>query len=150
MTIREYCNANVICCEPDASISEVAALMRKHHVGDVVVVANQQEGQQVPLGILTDRDILVETIALDVEARLFTASDLMSSPVTTVLEDAGLTEALGVMRGNRIRRLPVVNRAGGLVGMVTTDDLLDLLAAELSMLAGLVVEQPIKEERTRK
>ena len=130
MTIREYCNANVICCEPDAPISEVAALMRKHHVGDVVVVANQQEGQQVPLGILTDRDILVETIA--------------------VLEDAGLTEALGVMRGKRIRRLPVVNRAGGLVGMVTTDDLLDLLAAELSMLAGLVVEQPIKEERTRK
>ena len=106
--------------------------------------------KQVPLGILTDRDILVETIALDVEARLFTASDLMSSPVTTVLEDAGLTEALGVMRGKRIRRLPVVNRAGGLVGMVTTDDLLDLLAAELSMLAGLVVEQPIKEERTRK
>ena len=104
----------------------------------------------IPLGILTDRDILVETIALDVEARLFTASDLMSSPVTTVLEDAGLTEALGVMRGKRIRRLPVVNRAGGLVGMVTTDDLLDLLAAELSMLAGLVVEQPIKEERTRK
>jgi CBS domain-containing protein len=150
MTIREYCNANVICCEPDAPISEVAALMRKHHVGDVVVVANQQEGQQVPLGILTDRDILVETIALDVEARLFTASDLMSSPVTTVLEDAGLTEALGVMRGKRIRRLPVVNRAGGLVGMVTTDDLFDLLAAELSMLAGLVVEQPIKEERTRK
>ena len=102
------------------------------------------------MGILTDRDILVETIALDVEARLFTASDLMSSPVTTVLEDAGLTEALGVMRGKRIRRLPVVNRTGGLVGMVTTDDLLDLLAAELSMLAGLVVEQPIKEERTRK
>jgi len=54
------------------------------------------------------------------------------------------------MRGKRIRRLPVVNRSGGLVGMVTTDDLLDLLAAELSMLAGLVVEQPIKEERTRK
>ena len=61
-----------------------------------------------------------------------------------------VTEALGVMRGKRIRRLPVVNRDGGLVGMVTTDNLLDLLAAELSMLAGLVVEQPIKEERTRK
>ena len=65
-------------------------------------------------------------------------------------QQASVTEALGVMRGKRIRRLPVVNRAGGLVGMVTTDDLLDLLAAELSMLAGLVVEQPIKEERTRK
>ena len=65
-------------------------------------------------------------------------------------QQASVTEALGVMRRKRIRRLPVVNRAGGLVGMVTTDDLLDLLAAELSMLAGLVVEQPIKEERTRK
>ena len=94
MTIREYCNANVICCEPDAPISEVAALMRKHHVGDVLVVANQQEGQQVPLGILTDRDILVETIALDVEARLFTASDLMSSPVTTVMERRRLNRSL--------------------------------------------------------
>ncbi len=150
MPIREYCNLGVVCCEPDAPISEVAALMRKHHVGDVVVVANQQEGHQIPLGIVTDRDILVETIALDVEARLFTASDLMSTPVTTIMEEAGLNEALGIMRGKRIRRLPVVNRGGGLVGMITTDDLLNLLAAELSSLAAVVVEQTIKEERMRK
>lgn len=150
MPIREYCNLNVICCEPDAPIAEVAALMRKHHVGDVVVVANQQEGQQIPLGILTDRDILIETIALDVEAKLFTASDLMSTPVTTILEQAGLSEALGIMRGKRIRRLPVVNHAGGVIGMVTTDDILNVLAGELSALAAIVVEQTIKEERLRK
>ncbi|MCE2870235.1 MAG: CBS domain-containing protein [Oxalobacteraceae bacterium] len=150
MPIREYCNPNVVCCEPDAPISEVAALMRKHHVGDVIVVANQHEGNQIPLGILTDRDILIETIALDVEARLFTASDLMSTPVTTVHEEAGLNEALGIMRGKRIRRLPVVNHAGGVVGIVTTDDLLNLLSAELSSLSAVVVEQTIKEERLRK
>ena len=150
MAIRDYCNSNVVCCEPDAPISEVASLMRKHHVGDVVVVANQQEGQQIPIGILTDRDILVETIALDVEARLFTASDLMSSPVTTVNEAAGISETLGIMRGKRIRRMPVVDKAGALIGMVTTDDLLNLLSVELSMLAGLVAEQTIKEERMRK
>ena len=150
MPIREYCNLNVICCEPDAPIAEVAALMRKHHVGDVVVVANQQEGQQIPLGILTDRDILIETIALDVEAKLFTASDLMSTPVTTILEQAGLSEALGIMRGKRIRRLPVVNHTGGVIGMVTTDDILNVLAGELSALAAIVVEQTIKEERLRK
>ena len=107
MLIRDYCNMNVICCEP-------------------------------------------ETIALEVEARLFTASDLMSTPVTTVQEDASLAEALGLMRGKRIRRLPVVNRAGGLFGMVTSDDLLNLLAAELSMLAGVMVEQTITEGRLRK
>ena len=150
MLIRDYCNMNVICCEPETSIGDVAALLRRHHVGDVVVVDNQQAGQRVPLGIVTDRDILLETIALDVEARLFTASDLMSTPVTTVQEDASLAEALGLMRGKRIRRLPVVNRAGGLFGMVTSDDLLNLLAAELSMLAGVMVEQTITEGRLRK
>ena len=150
MSIREYCNLNVICCEPDSPIAEVALLMRKHHVGDVIVVDNQQEGARIPIGIITDRDILIETIALDIEAKLFTASDLMSAPVTTVQEDAKVAEALGIMRGKRIRRLPVVTRAGTLFGMVTTDDFVNLLAAELSMIAGLMVEQTITEGRLRK
>jgi len=150
MFIRDYCNMNVICCEADAPIAEVAALMRRHHVGDVVVIDSQQQEQRMPLGIVTDRDILVETIALDIEARLFTASDLMSSPLTTVQEDASLADALAIMRGKRVRRLPVVNRSGGLYGMVTSDDLLNVLAAELSMLAGLMIEQTIAEGRLRK
>ena len=150
MSISEYCNLNVICCEADAPIAEVAMLMRKHHVGDVIVVDNQHEGARIAIGIITDRDILIETIALDVEAKLFTASDLMSSPVTTVQEDAKVTEALGIMRGKRIRRLPVVTRAGTLFGMVTIDDFVNLLAAELSIIAGLMVEQTITEGRLRK
>lgn len=150
MSIRDYCNMNVICCEPDAPIAEVAALMRRHHVGDVVVIDSQRQAQRVPIGIITDRDILVETIALDIEARLFTASDLMSAPLTTVQEDTSLAEALGIMRGKRVRRLPVVNRAGDLFGMVTSDDLLNVLAGELSMLAGLMTEQTVTEGRLRK
>lgn len=150
MSVREYCNLNVICCEADTPISEVASLMRKHHVGDVVVVDHQGEGARIPIGIITDRDILIETIALDIEARLFTAADLMTSPVTTVQEDASVSEALGIMRGKRIRRLPVVTRAGTLFGMVTLDDFVNLLSAELSMIAGLMVEQTIREGRLRK
>lgn len=150
MSVREYCNLNVICCEADTPVAEVAMLMRKHHVGDVVVVDHQGEGARIPIGIITDRDILVETIALDIEARLFTASDLMTSPVTTVQEDASISEALAIMRGKRIRRLPVVTRAGTLFGMVTLDDFVNLLSAELSMIAGLMVEQTIKEGRLRK
>jgi CBS domain-containing protein len=150
MTVREYCNLNVICCEPDTPVAEVAMLMRKHHVGDVVIVDNQGEGARIPIGIITDRDVLVETIALDIEARLFTAGDLMSSPVTTVLEEASVSEALAIMRGKRIRRLPVVTRAGTLFGIVTIDDFVNLLSAELSMIAGLMVEQTIREGRLRK
>ncbi len=150
MLVRDYCNMNVICCEPDAPIAEVAGLMRRHHVGDIIVVDNQQEGLRVPLGIITDRDILIETIALDIDAKLFTASDLMTTPVTTVLEDAGFNEALAIMRGKRVRRLPVVNRAGSLFGILTADDVLNLIASELSMVAGLIVEQTITEGRLRK
>ena len=150
MLVRDYVNLNVVCCEPDAPIAEVAALMRRHHVGDVVVVDNQLDGARIPIGIVTDRDILVETLALDVDPKMFCAAELMSSPVTTVQEDASLNEALGVMRGKKIRRLPVVNRAGGLFGMITSDDVINLIASELSMVAGLIVEQPIRESRLRK
>jgi CBS domain-containing protein len=150
MLVRDYANLNVVCCEPDAPIAEVAALMRRHHVGDVVVVDNQLDGARIPIGIVTDRDILVETLALGVDPKMFSAAELMSSPVTTVQEDASLNEALGVMRGKKIRRLPVVNRAGGLFGMITSDDVINLIASELSMVAGLIVEQPIRESRLRK
>jgi CBS domain-containing protein len=141
---------NVVTCDPEAPVAEVAALMRKHHVGDVVVVTSQTEGARIPMGILTDRDILIETVALDIEAKLFTASDLMTTPVTTVLEDADLSEALAIMRGKRVRRLPVVTRAGSLFGIIASDDVLNLISSELSMIAGLVVEQAVKEGRLRK
>lgn len=150
MLVRDYANLNVICCGPDTPIDEVASLMRRHHVGDVVVLDSQQEGARVPIGILTDRDILVETLSLGVDPKVFTASDLMSSPPTTVQEDASLSEALGIMRGKDIRRLPVVNRAGSLFGIISSDDVLNVIASELSMIAGLMVEQPAREGRLRK
>lgn len=150
MLVRDYANLNVICCGPDTPIAEVASLMRRHHVGDVVVLGSEQEGARVPIGLITDRDILVETLSLGVDPKLFMASDLMSTPVTTVQEDASLSEALAVMRGKNVRRLPVVNRAGNLFGIITSDDVLNVIAAELSMVAGLIVEQPVREGRLRK
>ena len=92
----------------------------------------------------------LETLSLGVDPKLFMASDLMSTPVTTVQEDASLNEALAVMRGKNVRRLPVVNRAGSLFGIITSDDLLNVIASELAMIAGLIVEQPVREGRLRK
>lgn len=150
MLVRDYANINVICCEADTPIADVAGLMRRHHVGDVLVVDTQQEGARVPIGIVTDRDILIETVALGIDAKLFSASDLMTAPVTVIQENASLGEALAIMRGKKIRRLPVVNHAGGLFGVITADDAINLIAAELSMIAALVVEQPAREGRLRK
>jgi CBS domain-containing protein len=141
---------NVICCEVDTNVAAVAALMRKHHVGDVIVTENNAEGLRMPVGIVTDRDILVESISLDIEARLFTAGDMMTAPVITVTEDASLFDAINLMRTKKIRRLPVVAQAGSLFGIVTSDDILNILASELSLMAAAMVEQPVREESLRK
>lgn len=149
MPISECCNIGVTCCEADTTISDVAALMRKHHVGDVVVIEDN-EGKRVPIGIVTDRDIVIETIALKLEADAFTAGDLMSSPVVTVQENAGFVETLRLMRNHKVRRMPVVTATGALFGIVTADDIINLLTMELSMMADAIVEQPVREGRLRK
>ena len=149
MPIDECCNIGVVCCEANASIPEVAGLMRKHHVGDVIVIEKKDE-QRVPIGIVTDRDIVIETIALQLDANVFLAGDIMSTPIITVREDEGLIETLHLMRTHKVRRMPVVTAAGTLFGIVTADDIVNLLAMELSLMTAAIVEQPIRESRLRK
>ncbi len=149
MPINECCNTNVVCCEANSAIPEVAALMRKHHVGDVIVTEDQ-DGNQVQIGIVTDRDIVIETVAQQVDVNAFTAGDLMSTPVATVQEDAGVVETLRLMRGYKVRRLPVITRTGALFGIVTADDLIKLLAIELSMMTDAIADQPEREARLRR
>jgi CBS domain-containing protein len=149
MPISECCNIGVVCCEADASMPEVAALMRKHHVGDVIVVENR-EGERVPIGIVTDRDIVIETIALELDAKVFTASDIMNVPLVTARMDDGLIETMRLMRDHKIRRIPVVTETGTLYGIVTADDIIGLLAMELSTMTSAIVDQPLREGQLRK
>jgi CBS domain-containing protein len=123
--------------------------MRKHHVGSVVVVKNVDENC-VPLGIVTDRDIVIETIAVQLDADAFKAEDLMTTPIVAVQEDAGFVETLHLMRTHKIRRMPVVSAAGTLFGIVTSDDIINHLVMELSMMTNSIVEQPLLERQLRK
>lgn len=148
MPVSECCNVDVVCCDADTAVTDVAGLMRKHHVGDVVVTEDQN-GRRVPVGIVTDRDIVIETIALQVDATAFTAGDLMSMPLATVQQEAGIVETLRMMRNHKVRRLPVVSTNGELFGIVTSDDLINLLAMELSMMTDAIVDQPLREARLR-
>lgn len=149
MPINECCNRNVICCEADTALFDVAGLMRRHHVGDVIVI--EEKGDvRVPVGIVTDRDIVTEILAQQVDANVFTAGDLMSAPLVTVQDTEGIVETLRTMRRHKIRRLPVVTASGSLAGIVTTDDIVSLLTTELSMVAEIYREQPAQELATRR
>lgn len=149
MAIKEYCNTDVVICDGDTSIPEVAKLMRTHHVGDVIVV-EERDGNRIPVGIVTDRDIVLEAVSVELDVAVFTAGDLMTAPMISVNVHDGVFETLKTMSRHRVRRIAVVNDDGVLHGIVTSDDLISLLGRELALLTDAIVEQPAKESRIRK
>ncbi len=136
MSIGEFCTKKVVVTQKDTGIVELAQLMRKHHVGDIVVIETHID-RMLPLGIITDRDIVVELIAEEVDLKSVTAGDLMSTTLITAQQKDGLWDTLQLMRSQGIRRLPVVNEQDFLEGIITVDDLIELLADELVILAKI-------------
>lgn len=147
MTIGEFCNREVVVAPKESTIVEVAKLMRQHHVGDVVVVDSSGD-ENVPVGIITDRDIVLEIIAREVDQNTVAVGDVMSHELVMAKEQDGIWVTLQRMRSYGVRRLPVINERGGLEGILTVDDLLDLLSEELLLLAG-VVKREIDQEKNR-
>ena len=136
MSIGEFCTRTVVIAEKDTGIVELAQLMRKHHVGDVVVIEKHVD-RMLPVGIITDRDIVVELIAEEVDLDSATAGDVMSTELITAKQKEGIWDTLQLMRSQGIRRLPVVSEEGFLEGILTVDDLIELLADELLTLAKI-------------
>jgi CBS domain-containing protein len=149
MSIGEICNRNVVYVERDATVHAACKLMRQYHVGSLVVV-DEIEGKRVPVGILTDRDIIVEIHAMDLDAKVLTAGDIMSPELATVTESQGMLETIEVMRFNGVRRLPVVDGGNQLIGIVTIDDLIEVLSEELSNIARIVAREQSHEQQLRK
>lgn len=149
MPVGEICNREVVIAEKSMLVTEAACLMRNHHVGDLVVV-DLHEGHRRPVGIVTDRDIVVEVVAAGVNPEALKVGDIMGPDMATVREGEGLFEALRYMRDKGVRRMPVVDSAGGLVGILTLDDLLGLLAEEMTELAKLVSYEQKREATARK
>jgi CBS domain-containing protein len=149
MAVGELCNREVVIAEKTLSVVGAAQLMRKHHVGDLVVV-EERGGLKQPVGIVTDRDIVVEVVAAGVNPDALKVGDIMGPEVATVRESEGLFEALRYMRDKGVRRMPVVDSTGGLVGILTLDDLLSLLAEEMTELAKLVSHERQREATVRK
>ena len=148
MSIGEFCNREVTVLPRDASIREAVRLMREKHVGDVIIV-DDEHGQRRPAGILTDRDVVIELVAKDVDLDAITVADAMSDAVVTVRESEELDDTIDRMRVHGVRRMPVVDDDGALVGIVTLDNLIDVLTNHLSSLVLLTKRERTREARTR-
>lgn len=144
MAIGEVCIREVVIASREESVDQLAKLMRERHVGDVLIV-DDVKGERAPVGIVTDRDIVVGVIAAGVSPGDVLAEEVMSSPLMTVKESDGVFETIQVMHQRGVRRLPVIDQAGALIGIVTLDDMLGLFADELSALAKVVRREKVRE-----
>ena len=148
MNAGEICNREVVIVNRDQTILDAAKLMREYHVGDVVVV-EERKGENVPVGILTDRDIVIKILAQDLDAGKVQISDAMSFDLLTALEEDEILETVKRMRGRGVRRIPVVNAQGGLEGIIAVDDLVDLLAEQMADLVALISSEQRQEQKNR-
>lgn len=148
MKIGELCNRDVTIAVKETSAVELAAIMRENHVGDVVIT-NEQGGVHKPVGIITDRDLVIEVLAKEVPLEACTASDIMSDDLAVIDEQQGIWETLQLMRDKGIRRLPVVNASGGLIGIISADDFTAFFAEQMQELVNLMNREQKREQRRR-
>lgn len=148
MKAGDFCNREVVVIEKGASVAEAAALMREHHVGSVVIV-DAVDGAKRPVGVLTDRDIVIEFVTQKISTDDVKAGDAFSAKLVTVTEDMALYETIELMLRHGVRRVPVVNADGGLVGLFASDDALELLTEQLQHLVWLVSKQQRQEKKRR-
>ncbi|MDO8653959.1 MAG: CBS domain-containing protein [Undibacterium sp.] len=136
-------------CGANATILQVAELMRSQHVGDLVIV-EYHGGEPVPVGIITDRDLVIEVMAMKVDPTTVTAGDVMSRKMVLAYEGEQLEVAMERMRGSGVRRIPLVDSAGVLVGIVTLDDIIEKLASTLADISHVGRMQNMDERLTKR
>ncbi len=149
MSVGEVCNRNVVFIDKEGSIVEAAQLMRSHHVGTLVVVDPSQGKNSNPVGILTDRDLVIEIIAQEVDINSATVGDVMSGDLVTARESDDLLDTIKVMRSKGVRRVPVIAQDESLVGIVSVDDIIDILSEQLSDVVGLMLREQEREKARR-
>lgn len=147
MMIGEICNRDVVVVERDVSVREAAALLREHHVGDLVVV-DKVGGRTVPVGVITDRDVAIEVVAMGVDPEMIKVGEVMGPELVTAGEAETVYDTIQRMRARGVRRIPVLDAQGGLAGIVSLADLLEFLAEEITQLAKVFYREQSRETQS--
>ena len=149
MTVQDICSRDVVVALKTDMLVDAARRMRTSHVGAVVIVESKA-GRMLPVGIVTDRDIVVSVVAGDPDHFNFMLiNDMMTTDLVMARADDSVDAAIRLMQQHGVRRLPIVDAGGALVGMLTLDDVLKYLTGEQSLLVGLMVRER-RQERERR
>lgn len=148
MQLGHICTPGAVTCPPETTILAAAKMMRKNHVGTLIVV-EELNGMCVPQGIITDRDIVVTVLAEGLDPKSIKVTDIMKTELMTALETEDIFETIERMRYKGIRRIPVVDKHGALTGIVSVDDIWKCLAREVASLSEVTARQQSREKMHR-
>lgn len=149
MTIGKVCSRDPVTASSDAPLATLARLMLDRHVG-AVIVTRQPIDRPVPVGIVTDRDIVQAQIRRSADLFTLNAEDVMTRDPLVLTEQTSIAQGIERLRERGVRRAPVIDDSGGLVGLVSIDDLFAALGEDLVRLARLVERQPKREAARRR
>ena len=125
MLVKDVMTNSPICCGPRDTLDRVAKMMREHDCGAIPV----REGTKL-VGMITDRDITIRAVALGKTPAAIPVSEVMTKRIFTVLPDDDAESAVETMKTKLVRRLPVVDSDGNLVGIVAPSDLAPTMASD--------------------
>lgn len=161
MNVGQIHSPNLVRVPRSGSLHQAALLMRQHHVGALLVTADPPDNARV-IGIVTDRDLVLRGLAMGIGPGDAALGDLLTGGLVTIDAEAGLRDAVEVMRREGVRRLGVTDQRSELVGLVSFDDLVDAIAArfaqsaanasdlavaaEMEALAGILRTERVREE----
>jgi predicted transcriptional regulator len=144
MLVSEVFTATVVRTSRSTTLQEAAQLMRRQHVGALVVTDEGMERDR-PLGIVTDRDIVIKAVAEGMAVQHTTVGEIMTQALATVLRTDTLQQALELMRTRGVRRLAVAEPNGEIAGIVSIDDIVDRFAAEVGAMHGILANELSRE-----
>lgn len=143
MIVADYCRRDVVIIEQDKSPLDAAIAMRECHSGDVVVV-DSGGGVALPVGVVSDRDITIEIVAEKIDPQEVAIKDIIIRPLVTINESDDLSLCVKKMKQHALRRLPVVDSKGALVGIISVDDVIEVLSSHINDFALLFNTPPQK------
>jgi CBS domain-containing protein len=137
---------DVVCLKASNTVFDAAKEMLENHVGDVVVV-EEKNGKTVPVGMVTDRDIVISSIAKKLNPESVLLSEIMANNIVTASEEANLSDLIKCIYDEGVSRLPIVDSSGTLKGVLSSKRLFQYLAQGLCELSSLSVQQQQREEK---
>jgi predicted transcriptional regulator len=146
MSVGKICARNVISIDRNVDVANAARVMRSKRVGYLVVTDVAGHGQE-PVGVITDRDIVIKVTAIDVDPRMVKVGDVMTSAPLLARDADEIDGTLHQMRALEVRRVPVVDAQGQLIGVLSLDDVVDHLVCQLADVAGSIRGQRPTERR---